>query len=102
MSPPETDCELPTLPPALVDAVAKAIAGACGHRKYGGYDYSGYPGDAPPYVIRDEADHGRILFRTADRAAYEAEYKHLTEAWPALAALRATQEWLLAYEKGQR
>lgn len=80
----------------LVAAVAAAIARADAQRPYGAYDYSSYPGDAPPYAVRDERT-GRDILRTWDHAEGQAAYKRLTEEFVAEAALTATAEWYTAH-----
>lgn len=95
-----TQAVLPIAPDArasLVAAVAKAIAKADAHRHYGCYDYSSYPGDAPPHVIRDE-DAGREVWRSGDEKATDAEYRRLTEEWVALKALEAIHDWRLEHD----
>lgn len=99
MSLPQTHADTPTVRPAapsparsLVATVAKAIAEAGAHRRFGCYDYSKYPGDDAPYVVRDEIAR-REMFRSWDHDATQAEYKRLTEEWVAIKALEAIHNW---------
>lgn len=69
-------------------AVAAAIKKASSERRYGKYDYSSYPGEEPPFVIRDEKA-GSIVFRSRNYAETEREYERLCDEHLARAALSA-------------
>jgi len=85
----------PPIDAALLTAVSEAIAKADAHRKYGAYDYSNYPGDAAPHVIRDE-DTGATIYRGWDSAYCHSEYERLTKEWVARCAIKAMEDWLAA------
>ncbi len=74
-----------------VEAVARAISEAQDIDAYGSYDYSAYPGDAPPYVVRDERT-GAAVFRSDNPEAATAEWSRLCQAFVARAALAAFME----------
>jgi len=76
---------------SMIERVARAIAGANAERAYGLYDYSGYPGDAPPHVVRHERTN-EVLLRTNDRDEAQALYDRLTAEHPAIAAIKAMRE----------
>ncbi len=66
--------------------LAAAIKKASSERRYGKYDYSKYPGEEPPFVIRDEKT-GDIVFRSRDYDEAEREYVRLCDEHLARAAL---------------
>jgi len=81
--------------PSLLAAVAAAITKAQRLNHYGCYDYSGYPGDAPPYVIKDE-DARREVYRGTDHEYCQTLYARLCREWVAEQAIKAMKEWLAA------
>jgi len=81
--------------PTLLTAVSEAIAKADKHRKYGAYDFTNYPGDAPPFVIKDE-DTGAVIYRGWDGKYCASEYDRLTKEWVGQCAIKAMEEWLAA------
>ena len=71
-----------------VEKVAAAIERALAERAYGLYDYSGYPGEADPHVVRDERA-GTVLLRTNDPGTARKVYDELVRTHPAIAAIQA-------------
>lgn len=73
--------------PEQVAAIMKALRDAqCENREgpYGLYDYSSYPGTAPPHVVRDFREmmsdtYGQNVFRSDSSTETRAEYDRLTE-----------------------
>ena len=61
----------------LIEAMARAATKAASTRHYGLYDYSRYPGDAPPHVVIEEKT-GRVAFGSDDSKIATAEYERLT------------------------
>lgn len=84
----------------LLTAVSEAIAKADKHRRFGSYNYSSYPGDAPPFVIRNE-DTGAELYRGNDEDYCHKLYDRLTKEWVAECAIKAMETWL-AKDIGER
>lgn len=72
----------------VVARIARAIAEAGQHRPYGLYDYSGYPGESPPHVVRDERTGERLLI-TGDRDKAEEYWRKLSQEYVAHAAIAA-------------
>jgi hypothetical protein len=82
---------------SLLEKVADAIATAQGVRAYGLYDYSSYPGDEPPYVIKYElAKPGETyeIARYTDEAQAKEHFERLRRDYVARAALAAVNQWL--------
>jgi hypothetical protein len=77
---------------SLTAAVAKAIARAQAERRFGCYDYSRYPGDAPPYVIRDEIAR-REVYRSWNHAECQARYVEVEQTYIAECVLGAIVEF---------
>lgn len=77
---------------SLVATVANAIARAQGERRFGCYDFSKYPGDAPPYVIRDDIDR-KELYRSWDHAECQRTYEQIGQIYVAERVLGAIVEF---------
>lgn len=77
---------------SLVATVANAIVRAQGERRFGQYDYSKYPGDAPPYVIRDEIDR-RELYRSWDHEECSRTFEQIKKVYVAERVLGAIVEF---------
>jgi hypothetical protein len=74
-----------------LDAIGTAIEDASSDRVVGLYDYSNYPGEAPPHVVRDERTGERIL-ATWDAAEAEALFFKKRREHLALVAIEAIQK----------
>lgn len=79
----------------LVDAVSAAIKKADAAHPFGAYDYSGYPGEDAPYVVRDEINRKEVL-RSWDRKEVAALHQKLTDEFAAKAAIRAMEQYMAA------
>lgn len=76
----------------MLDRVGRAIEKANHVRAFGLYDYSSYPGDAPPYVVRNELTGDRIL-ATWDQDEAQAKYHECYRHYLADAAIKAMDQW---------
>mgnify|MGYP001765988641 FL=1 len=78
---------------AKIELAAEAHAGAVRVGGYDLFDYSSYPGEEPPHVVRDR--YGKAVFRSDDQAAAETEFERLTrrhEFGAVVDALDASQD----------
>ena len=57
----------------MVERVARAARDAARDRAFGLYDYSSYPGDAPPHVVKNDRT-GATVFRSNYRREAEDRY----------------------------
>lgn len=80
----------------ILDAVGLAIERAEMIRAFGLYDYTSYPGDAPPFVVRNERT-GETVLRTTFRGAAQTLYERLERQHLAKAALEALREFKLVF-----
>jgi hypothetical protein len=71
-----------------LDYLGLVIADAATTRAYGLYDYSSYPGEAPPHVVRNEITREEV-FRSHDAEAALREYQRLSRVHTAKAVLTA-------------
>jgi hypothetical protein len=78
-------------PSELEKIVGDAIAEALDTRAFGLYDYSAYPGEDPPHVVRDERT-GEAVFRSLAPEPAEAKYIELSRTFVARAALTAAAQ----------
>jgi len=76
---------------SMKERMARVIADAQTHRPYELFDYSAYPGQRPPHVVRDRTSDS-VVFRSADAAEAVREYERLTNVYAATAILRAMQD----------
>jgi len=74
-----------------LDYVGLVIADAATTRAYGLYDYSTYPGGAPPHVVRNEITREEV-FRSHDAEAALQEYQRLSRVHIAKAVLMAMRQ----------
>lgn len=81
----------------LLETVSDAIADALKVRAYGLYDYTNYPGDKPPHVVRDElAKPGEQveIARYSHRDEALEHYEKLCREYTARSALAAINRWM--------
>lgn len=82
-----------TMTPELLAAAIETASCPGREGPYGLYDYSEYPGETPPYVVRDfrvrGPGHGDAVFSSHDRAEADAVYDRLTREHVARAAIEA-------------
>jgi len=76
----------------MLEIVGAAIETAAKVRAFGLYDYSSYPGDAPPHVVRNELTGERVL-ATWDEKEARAEYEARCRHYVADAAIKAMDQW---------
>jgi hypothetical protein len=79
----------------MLDVVGAAIEKAQSQKPYGLYDYSNYPGEAPPHVVRDERT-GRRLLTTWDPEEARSLFEELKRFYVADAAIKAMDQWRFA------
>jgi phytoene/squalene synthetase len=82
-----------TNPKPLLETIADTVGEAQDQRVYGQYDYSAYPGDEPPYVVRHEPTN-EIVERFSDHAAATALYERLKREHVAKEVLHAFMDWM--------
>jgi hypothetical protein len=76
----------------MLDRVGLAIERASNVRAFGLYDYSIYPGEAPPHVVRNEQTGERVM-ATWDRDEARTKYEECRRHYIATAAIKAMDEW---------
>lgn len=81
---------------STVERVGRAISDALDvphNETYGSYDYSSYPGDTPPYVIKAPGQR-EVIFRTNDKSEADDLWAKLEKERIAKAALNALADGL--------
>jgi len=77
---------------SMVERVAQAILVAQSElKRFGSYDYSGYPGEAPPFVVKDHVA-GKELFRSNSGVEASVFYHKICADYVARAAIKAMRE----------
>lgn len=71
-----------------LERIGQAIEEAFRTRAFGLYDYTGYPGEAPPHVVRNELTGERIMASWSGDEA-EAKYDECRRCYVAQAAIDA-------------
>lgn len=86
----------------MIERVAEALERVKNTRAYGLYDYSSYPGELPPHVVRDEIA-GKAVLRTNDAVEARTLYEKLSREFVARAAIAALPlaEWLSEWESAE-
>lgn len=77
---------------SMLEKVGLAVEKAYKTRSFGLYDYSNYPGDAPPHVVRNELTGERVM-ATWDSDEALAKYEECCRHYVADAAIKAMDQW---------
>lgn len=75
----------------MVDRLIQALDKALEQRVYGLYDYSSYPGNAPPHVVVYEFTN-ETIFRSNDRNEAQSKYDELRKSWVIKTLIHAMRE----------
>lgn len=84
---------MPENPKPFLETVADAIVEAQKPRVYGLYNYSSYPGDMPPHVVRHEPTN-KIVECFAEPEPARELYERLAREHVAREVIRAALEWI--------
>ncbi|MET4197235.1 hypothetical protein ABIA95_000222 [Bradyrhizobium sp. LA8.1] len=76
----------------MLEAVGRAIKHAQSVRAFGLYDYTAYPGDAPPHVVLDEFK-GKPVLATWNRDEAQKKYEECCRDYVAKHAINAMDQW---------
>lgn len=80
---------------SMLETVGTAIQDAQSDRPYGLYDYSSYPGEDPPHVVKDERTRKEV-YRSEDGDVARLIYERLCREYIADVAIKAMDQWRFA------